>query len=199
MAAQIIFIDNFDSFTYNLVDELRILGLGVTVYRNDADTDFIIHRAEEIRDQGDEVALLLSPGPSRPCDAGNLLPIIRRAMGWFPMLGICLGHQALGEALGGRVVRAPEIVHGKSWLINHQGQACFAGLPSPLRAARYHSLIVEGLPPKVETIAEVNGMCMALYAREQRALGFQFHPESIMTTEGRRLIAQALSTLGLTV
>ena len=195
MQTTVIFIDNYDSFTYNLVEEFRVLGAEVLVYRNDTDTALIKQLARSHRARGAKVVLLLSPGPSTPDDAHNLLPIITDNLGEFPMLGVCLGHQALGQALGGTVRAAPEIVHGKSSLITHTGEACFKGLPSPLRVARYHSLIVASLPSNVRILAEHEGVCMALYESRLKVIGLQFHPESIMTAYGRRLLSQALEIL----
>ena len=153
MNTAVIFIDNFDSFTYNLVDELRILGCQVTVWRNDVDVEVITAQLEARRNSGQKPLIVLSPGPSRPEDAHNLLPLVRANLGRYPQLGICLGHQALGMALGGQVVAAPEILHGKSSLINHDGSACFHNLPSPLKVARYHSLVVNNLPASVKVPA----------------------------------------------
>ncbi len=195
MNQTVIFIDNFDSFTYNLVDEFRVLGNNVLVYRNDVDPKVLKQVADNERAKGRNVVLVLSPGPSRPEDANNLLPIIKDNLGTYPMLGICLGHQALGLTLGGKVVRAPVIVHGKSSMMEHDGKLCFKGLPNPLKVARYHSLIVTDLPESVQVIAQYDDMCMALYEPFYKVMGFQFHPESIMTTYGRTLLKQALELL----
>ncbi len=194
--ASVIFIDNFDSFSYNLVDEIKVLNHEVIVYRNDADVSFIREKAAELKAMGKDVIIMLSPGPSSPDDANNLIPIIKDNLGKYPMLGICLGHQAIGQVLGGKVVKAPFIVHGKSSMIKHDEKACFKGLPNPLKVARYHSLIVTDLPSDVESIAEYEGMCMALYSEKYRLLGFQFHPESIMTTYGRTLLDSAIRFIG---
>ncbi|MCR5536901.1 MAG: aminodeoxychorismate/anthranilate synthase component II [Succinivibrio sp.] len=195
MSKKIIFIDNFDSFSYNLVDELSVLGYEVLVYRNDVEIGLLEDLAHKLSAQGDEVLFVLSPGPSTPEDAHNLLPLIRTLLGHYPMLGICLGHQALGQVLGGKVVRAREIVHGKSSLIEHDGTLCFKGLPNPLKIARYHSLIVTDLPPNVSITSSYEGMCMSFYEAQQRVIGFQFHPESVLTTYGRPLLANALQLL----
>lgn len=192
--ANIIFIDNFDSFSYNLVDELKVLGNNVMVFRNDVRVETIMARALNLSECG-KVVIMLSPGPSAPKDANNLLPIIREGLGKYPMLGICLGHQALGEVLGGKVVKAPVIVHGKSSMMQHTDKLCFKGLPNPLKIARYHSLVVEDLPLEVDVLADYDGMCMSLYSEKYKVLGFQFHPESIMTTFGRNLLKNAISTL----
>jgi anthranilate synthase component 2 len=195
MNTTVIFIDNYDSFSYNLVDELQVLGAKVLVYRNDTDVEVISKIAKEHEALGEKVIIMLSPGPSAPKDAHNLLAIIRDNLGKYPQIGICLGHQALGEVLGGRVTKAPSIVHGKASLIEHQDSFCFKGLENPLRVARYHSLVVTDLPKNVEVLASFEGMCMALYAQDLRVLGVQFHPESIMTTYGRTLLKAALECI----
>lgn len=193
--ATIIFIDNFDSFTYNLVDEFRVLNHDVLVYRNDADVDFISNIAKQRAQNGEKVIFVLSPGPSSPSDANNLLGIIKNNLGKYPMLGICLGHQALGQVLGGKVVRADKIVHGKSSMINHVNKLCFSNLPNPLKVARYHSLVVEDLPEDVEVLSSVDNLCMSLYSQKYNVLGFQFHPESIMSTYGRVLLDNSINSL----
>ncbi|MDD5869757.1 MAG: aminodeoxychorismate/anthranilate synthase component II [Succinatimonas sp.] len=195
MANTIIFIDNFDSFTYNLVDELKVLGNNVLVYRNDTDVDLISKIADEYKAKGDKVIIMLSPGPSAPKDANNLLPIIKDNLGKYPMLGICLGHQALGQVLGGNVEHAPVIIHGKSSMVEHFEKLCFKDLPNPLKLARYHSLVVTDLPQDVEVLAKYDGMVMSLYSQKYKVLGFQFHPESIMSTFGRKLLKQAIECL----
>lgn len=195
MANTIIFIDNFDSFTYNLVDELKVLGSNVLVYRNDTDVDLISKIADEYKAKGDKVIIMLSPGPSAPKDANNLLPIIKDNLGKYPMLGICLGHQALGQVLGGNVEHAPVIIHGKSSMVEHCEKLCFKDLPNPLKLARYHSLVVTDLPQDVEVLAKYDGMVMSLYSQKYKVLGFQFHPESIMSTFGRKLLKQAIECL----
>lgn len=191
----IIFIDNFDSFSYNLADELMVLGCTLKIYRNDAPVEFI-HAELDKAMAGGPAALMLSPGPSTPAEAGNLIPIIKDNIGRVPMLGICLGHQAIAEALGGKVVRAPEIFHGKTSLVKHTGAPLFAGIQSPLHAARYHSLVVEDLPPELTQCAEVDGLCMAFYSDKLKAAGLQFHPESILTTYGRTILQNCLNFLG---
>lgn len=195
MQNKVIFIDNFDSFTYNLVDELRVLGNDVLVYRNDTKVELIKKIADDYKSQGFNVVIVLSPGPSSPKDANNLLPIITDNLGKYPMLGICLGHQALGEVLGGKVTKAPVIVHGKSSMLEHSNLLCFKDLPNPLKIARYHSLVVSDLPQDVQTIAKFDDMCMALYSKKYNCLGFQFHPESILSTYGRQLLKNALDCL----
>ena len=192
---KIIFIDNFDSFSYNLVDELQILGAEVTVYRNDAAPEFILKKVQEFKKEGLNVIGVLSPGPSSPNDANNLMAIIEKLKGQIPLLGICLGHQALGLSLGGKVVKSPYIAHGKASLITHCNDYCFKDLPNPLRAARYHSLVVTDLPDHVKIIASCDNIVMALYEEKMRLLGLQFHPESILTTYGRKILLNAINLL----
>lgn len=191
----VILIDNFDSFTYNLVNALQMLDLEVVVYRNDVSTGFLLERIRERQDGGWPVRLVLSPGPSSPEEAGNLMAMVELAMRErLPVLGICLGHQALGLALGGRIARCPELFHGRVSPVWHHQNLCFEGLPNPVSVARYHSLHVEGLDPRY-VIATYHDICMALYSAEQRLMGLQFHVESIMTTYGQQILSQALRCL----
>lgn len=189
--ANILFLDNFDSFTYNLVDQFRTLGHTVRIYRNDCDPDLLESAAREHED----TLLALSPGPGTPADAGNMPILIERLAGRLPVLGICLGHQALIEAFGGSVVHAGEVLHGKVSAIRHDGQAMFAGLPNPMPVARYHSLMGQNLPATLIANAEVNGIVMAFRHRELPICGFQFHPESILTVHGSQLLAQTVAWL----
>jgi anthranilate synthase component II len=186
----IFLLDNFDSFTYNLVDQFRTLGYPVRIYRNSLPAQRIM---AEIAACGGDAVLVLSPGPGAPHEAGCLIDLIKLARGQVPILGICLGHQALCEAYGGTVGAAGEIVHGKRSLIEHHGHGAFAGLPSPLPVARYHSLVATYVPEELTVIAHYQGMPMAIEQRDERVLGFQFHPESILTCEGARLLTQALA------
>ncbi|MCS3459420.1 MULTISPECIES: aminodeoxychorismate/anthranilate synthase component II [Aeromonas] len=186
----IFLLDNFDSFTYNLVDQFRTLGYPVRIYRNSLPATRIM---AEIESCGGDAVLVLSPGPGAPHEAGCLIDLIKLARGRVPILGICLGHQALCEAYGGTVGAAGEIVHGKRSLIEHNGHGAFAGLPSPLPVARYHSLVATYVPEELQVIAHYQGMPMAIEQRDERVLGFQFHPESILTCEGARLLTQALA------
>ncbi|MGY6038885.1 aminodeoxychorismate/anthranilate synthase component II [Aeromonas sp. AE23HZ002T15] len=186
----IFLLDNFDSFTYNLVDQFRTLGYPVRIYRNSLPASRIMN---EIEAAGGDAVLVLSPGPGAPHEAGCLIDLIKLARGRVPIIGICLGHQALCEAYGGTVGAAGEIVHGKRSLIEHNGHGAFAGLPSPLPVARYHSLVATYVPEELQVIAHYQGMPMAVEQSGERVLGFQFHPESIMTSEGARLLTQALA------
>lgn len=186
----ILVIDNFDSFTYNLVQYLGELGATVEVRRNDAIT------VDEVGALA-PVAVVLSPGPCTPAKAGVTIPLIRRWGATIPMLGVCLGHQAIGEAFGGRVVRADRVMHGKTSLVTHDGTGLFGGLPSPLEVMRYHSLVIEpsSLPAVLVVTAraadapdEIHGVRHVRHP----VFGVQFHPESIMTQHGKQMLANFL-------
>jgi anthranilate synthase/aminodeoxychorismate synthase-like glutamine amidotransferase len=182
-------IDNYDSFTYNLVQYLGELGADVVVRRNGEVT------VEEIESKLRPERIIVSPGPGTPDEAGVSLAAIERFAGLKPLLGVCLGHQAIGQVFGGRVVRAPAPVHGKSAEICHDGKTIFEGLEYRFPAGRYHSLVVERetLPDCLEVSAATpDGVIMALRHRELPVEGVQFHPESILTTEGKRLLANFL-------
>ncbi|HGF7176178.1 TPA: aminodeoxychorismate/anthranilate synthase component II [Vibrio cholerae] len=186
--ANILFIDNFDSFTYNLVDQFRSLGHGVTIYRNNLSADAI----EQALQQLDNPVVVLSPGPGAPSEAGCMPELLQRLKGKVPMIGICLGHQAIVEAYGGVVAGAGEIIHGKVSMMEHQNHAIYRGLPSPLAIARYHSLVATQVPATLIVTAEVNGLVMSVVNETDKVCGFQFHPESIMTTHGATLLANAI-------
>ena len=182
-------IDNYDSFTYNLVQYLGTLGATIEVHRNDA----IAVDALEARDVE---GIVISPGPGEPRDAGISEDVIRRFAGKTPVLGVCLGHQALGEVYGGRVVRAARLMHGKTSPILHKGRGLFAGLDNPFEATRYHSLIVEreSLPEPLEIVAWTpEGEIMGLKHRDHETWGVQFHPESVLTRPGLKLIENFLT------
>ena len=189
MATRVLVIDNYDSFVYNLVQELGEFGAEPVVHRNDAiDIDGIRAAAPD--------AVLISPGPGRPEDAGIALAVIEELAGELPILGVCLGHQAIGQAFGGEVVRAPTLMHGKTSAIHHDGTGVFAGLPDPMTATRYHSLVVE--PSSVPDVLEVtarssDGVIMGLRHRTLAIEGVQFHPESLLTPEGPSLLANFLA------
>ena len=189
MGTRVLVIDNYDSFVYNLVQELGELGAEPVVHRNDAiDVDGIRAAAPD--------AVLISPGPGRPEDAGISLAVIEELAGELPILGVCLGHQAIGQAFGGEVVRAPTLMHGKTSAIHHDGTGVFAGLPDPMTATRYHSLVVE--PSSVPDVLEVtarssDGVIMGLRHRTLAIEGVQFHPESLLTPEGPSLLANFLA------
>lgn len=185
----IVVIDNYDSFTYNLVQYLGELGARVAVYRNDEVS------VREVAAQRPE-AIVISPGPCSPVDAGISVALLRELGPEIPTLGVCLGHQCIGEAFGGRVVRAPEIMHGKTSLVYHDGEGVFAGLPNPLEAIRYHSLIVErdSLPGALVSTAQTSsGLIMGLRHTRYPVAGVQFHPESIMTPSGKALLGNFLA------
>jgi anthranilate synthase/aminodeoxychorismate synthase-like glutamine amidotransferase len=181
-------LDNYDSFTYNLVQYLGELGAKVEVYRND---ELTVEQVETLKPE----RILLSPGPCTPGEAGILVPLIRHMAGKAPILGVCLGHQAIGEAFGGSVVRAEHLMHGKTSQVGHDGKGIFAGLPTPLTCTRYHSLIVEqdSLPEELEVTARTpeNGggsVIMGLRHRKLPIEGVQFHPESVLTQGGHQMI-----------
>ena len=181
-------IDNYDSFTYNLVQYLGELGAEMRVVRNDQTT------VREI-EQNLPRAIVISPGPKTPSEAGICLEVIEKFAGRVPILGVCLGHQAIGQAFGGKVIRAPELMHGKTSQIQHDGRTIFAGLPNPFEATRYHSLIVERrtLPACLEISAtSPDGLIMGLRHRQMKVEGVQFHPESILTQSGQQLLANFL-------
>jgi anthranilate synthase/aminodeoxychorismate synthase-like glutamine amidotransferase len=185
----ILLIDNYDSFTFNLVQFLGDLGAACVVRRNDKIT------TEAALGMGAE-AIVLSPGPCTPNEAGVCLELIRAAAGKVPLLGVCLGHQAIGQAFGGQVVRAPAPVHGKTAEIRHGGEGLFGGLPDPITATRYHSLIVdrETLPEALEVTAWLeDGMIMGLRHRTMPVFGVQFHPESIATSHGHEILGNFLA------
>jgi para-aminobenzoate synthetase component II len=182
-------IDNYDSFTYNLVQYLGELGEQVEVRRNDRVT------VQEIESELRPTRIVISPGPGTPDTAGITLDVITHFAGLVPLLGVCLGHQAIGQAFGGRVVRAPELMHGKASEVIHDGRTIFAGLSDRFQAGRYHSLIVEkqSLPSTLEVSAYTSDdIIMGLRHRELKVEGVQFHPESILTSEGKQLLANFL-------
>ena len=186
--ANIVFIDNFDSFTYNLVDQFRSLGHQVTIYRNHIAADTIQNAVEALEQR----VIVLSPGPGAPSEAGVMPEILKRLKGKVPMIGICLGHQAIVEAYGGTVAGAGEIVHGKVSMMEHQNHALYQGLPSPLAIARYHSLVATHVSEELTVTAEVDGLVMSVVHEQDKVCGFQFHPESIMTTQGATLLENAI-------
>jgi anthranilate synthase/aminodeoxychorismate synthase-like glutamine amidotransferase len=192
MGTQVLVIDNYDSFVYNLVQELGELGADPVVHRNDA-IDI-----EAIRAASPD-AILISPGPGRPEDAGISMAVISELAGEYPILGVCLGHQAIGQVYGGDVVPAPTLMHGKTSAIHHDGESVFAGLPDPFIATRYHSLVVE--PTTVPDILEVSartadGVIMGLRHRTLHVEGVQFHPESLLTPNGPSLLSNFLASAG---
>jgi anthranilate synthase component 2 len=184
----LLLIDNYDSFTYNLAQYLGELGADVRVERNDALT------VDDVAKLGPE-RIVISPGPCTPNEAGISLELIARLAGKMPLLGVCLGHQAIGQAFGGKVVRAPHVMHGKTSPIEHDGKGLFAGIASPMQATRYHSLVVEpeSLPATLTVTARTaEGEIMALAHKTLPVWGVQFHPESILTVDGKRLLKNFL-------
>jgi anthranilate synthase component 2 len=181
-------IDNYDSFTYNLVQYLGELGADVHVYRNDAVT------LDQVEAWAPE-RIVLSPGPCTPAEAGITVPLIQRFAGRIPLLGVCLGHQAIGQAFGGRIVRAARVMHGKLDAVEHDGRGVFAGLPSPVTVTRYHSLAIErgSLPACLEVSARTaDGEIMGVRHREHAVEGVQFHPEAILTEHGHDMLRNFL-------
>jgi|SRR5580700_5892558 anthranilate synthase/aminodeoxychorismate synthase-like glutamine amidotransferase len=185
-------LDNYDSFTYNLVQYLGELGATVEVCRNDQVT------VTEIDSMAPE-RIVISPGPCTPQEAGISIEVVKHFAGRVPVLGVCLGHQAIGAAFGGEIVRAPRLMHGKTSPVMHDNKTIFQGLPLPLTATRYHSLIVDpkNLPPELEisaytTEADGSRVIMGLRHRQHAVEGVQFHPESVLTTEGKQLVANFL-------
>jgi anthranilate synthase/aminodeoxychorismate synthase-like glutamine amidotransferase len=184
----LVVIDNYDSFTYNLVQYLGEMGAEMNVYRND---EISVDEIESLTPE----RILISPGPGTPDNAGISLAVIEAFAGRLPILGVCLGHQAIGQVFGGRVVRAPEPVHGKPVDVRHDGKTIFKGVAQPFSAGRYHSLVVEraGLPDCFEISASApDGLIMGLRHKTQKIEGVQFHPESILTPEGKKLLQNFL-------
>ena len=189
MVTRVLVIDNYDSFVYNLVQYVGELGADPIVHRNDAiDVVGIVELAPD--------AILISPGPGRPEHAGVSCDVIRELGGRIPILGVCLGHQAIGHVYGGRVVRAPSLMHGKTSVVHHHGLGVLRDLPQPFTATRYHSLVIdpETMPAELEVTAETaDGIVMAVRHRELAIEGVQFHPESILTEAGHRLVGNFLN------
>ena len=192
--ANITLIDNYDSFTYNLVHYLEELGSKVTVHRND-----VISVRKLLASK--PKAVVLSPGPCTPNEAGITVELIKKAPVDLPILGVCLGHQSIGQAFGGKVIRAPELMHGKISKITHKGEGIFTGLPSPFVATRYHSLIVEpeSLPDCLHITAKTkkDGLIMGLEHKDRPIYGVQFHPESIASDHGHQLLINFLKLAGI--
>jgi para-aminobenzoate synthetase component 2 len=184
----ILLLDNYDSFTYNLAQYLGELGCSLEVHRNDKiSVQEIVRRKPE--------RIVISPGPCTPQEAGISVELIRKLAGKFPILGVCLGHQAIGAAFGGKIVRAPKLFHGKTSEIEHDGKGIFSAVPNPLTATRYHSLIVErkSLPRVLQVSAETrDGIIMGVRHRKYKVEGVQFHPESVLTEFGKQLLKNFL-------
>ena len=187
MTREVLFIDNFDSFTFNLVESFERLGCDIAVFRNTIGAEEALERAQK-----SNALIVLSPGPGKPRDAGCCLELIALARGKVPLLGICLGHQAIVEEAGGTVCRAPEPVHGKSSLLDHDGEGPMRGLDTPLSIGRYHSLCTRDLPSRFRVHAEIEGMAMAISDAAAKQTGLQFHPESILTLRGDAILRNVL-------
>lgn len=190
---KIIFLDNFDSFTYNLVAQFKLIGHEVTVFRNNISADVV---ASKLLDDPSHRLLVLSPGPSAPESAGCMMDLIEKVAGKVPILGICLGHQALVKHYGGLVERAPVVVHGKACAIKHGRHPVFSGLGTSITVGRYHSLVATVIPPSLDIIAvSDDSLVMAIAHKHDRVLGFQFHPESILTINGQALLENSIPYL----
>ena len=187
MTRRVLLIDNLDSFSFNLVESFQRLGCTVRTVRNGIDAGEALAMA-----QGEGALIVLSPGPGGPRGAGCCLELVQRAIGLVPLLGVCLGHQAIVEQAGGRVCRADAPVHGKASLLDHDGAGPFAGLAGPVRIGRYHSLCTRDLPARFTVHAAIDDMAMAISDAGARQTGLQFHPESILTTHGDRMLANVL-------
>ncbi len=187
VSVMIFVLDNYDSFTYNLVQILGEFGAEVEVRRNDQVT---IQDVEALAPE----RIVLSPGPCTPQEAGMSIPLVKHFAGKVPILGVCLGHQAIGAAFGARIIRAPRLMHGKTSAVEHDSRTIFRGIPSPMTCTRYHSLIVseDGLPEELQISARSEGLIMGVRHRNFPIEGVQFHPESVLTGDGKRLIANFL-------
>lgn len=191
-ALRVILVDNFDSFSWNLVDEFARRGAEVEVWRSTSTAGVVLERAL-LRAPA---LVVISPGPGTPADAGCSVDLVRQAHGRVPLLGVCLGHQAIVEALGGRVGGAEAILHGKTTPVEHDGSAAFAGVPSPFVVGRYHSLAAAQLPDELIVTATSGSTVMAVRDREEWLVGLQFHPESILTQPGGRIIENVMRWAG---
>ena len=190
MSRNVLMIDSHDSFTFNIVEALERLGATVRTVRNEIAASDALEQA-----QSSNALILISPGPGRPEDAGCCIDLIRLAKGKVPLFGVCLGQQAMVLEAGGEVVRAPEAVHGKASLLEHDGEGPFTGLPNPLRIGRYHSLCTPKPPERFRVHAQIDGMAMAISDVEAKQIGVQFHPESVLTPVGQRLLGNVLERL----
>lgn len=189
MSKDILLIDNFDSFTYNIVDQLRVNGNNVIIYRNTVSLHIILDTLSKLK----KPIVLLSPGPGKPKNSGCLLQLLNKIIGKIPIIGICLGHQAIVECYGGIVEYSGTIVHGKTSYIYHDQKDMFTDLPNPFLVARYHSLVCKNIPKNLVINAFFNDMVMAVRSNQDKVCGFQFHPESILTTYGSQLLNNTLN------
>jgi anthranilate synthase component 2 len=191
MSRNILMVDNHDSFTFNIVEALERLGARVQTVRNEIAAGDAFQKARATNS-----TIFISPGPGRPEEAGCCIELISLAKGKVPLLGVCLGHQAMVVEAGGEVVRAPEVVHGKASLLDHDGSGPFAGLPSPVKIGRYHSLCTPNPPARFQVHARVGGMAMAISDPAAKQVGLQFHPESVLTPLGQRILENVVRQLG---
>ena len=190
MSRNVLMIDNHDSFTFNIVEALERLGASVRTVRNEIAAADAFDQA-----QRDDAIILISPGPGRPEEAGCCIELIALAKGKVPLFGVCLGHQAMVLEAGGEVVRAPEVVHGKASLLEHDGTGPFAGVPNPVKIGRYHSLCTPNPPPRFHVHAAIDRMAMAISDVAAKQVGMQFHPESVLTPGGQQILANVLDLL----
>ena len=188
MIRNVLMIDNHDSFTFNIVEALERLGVSVRTVRNEIAAADALEQAE-----ASEAMILISPGPGRPEDAGCCLELVGMAKGKVPLFGVCLGQQAMVLEAGGEVVRANQAVHGKASLLEHDGEGPFAGLPNPIKIGRYHSLATPNPPARFRVHGTIDGMAMAISDRDAKQVGVQFHPESVLSPTGQRMLANVLN------
>jgi len=190
MSRNVLMVDNHDSFTFNIVEALERLGASVRTVRNEIAAGDAFEQARR-----DDAMILISPGPGRPEEAGCSMELISLAKGKVPLFGVCLGQQAMVLEAGGEVVRAGEVVHGKASLLDHDATGPFAGLPNPIKIGRYHSLCTPNPPSRFTVHASIDGMAMAISDFEAKQVGVQFHPESVLTPVGQKLVANVLQVL----
>jgi anthranilate synthase/aminodeoxychorismate synthase-like glutamine amidotransferase len=188
MSMNVLMVDNHDSFTFNIVEALERLGANVRTVRNEIAAGEAFEQAQQSRS-----IILISPGPGRPEEAGCSMELIALAKGKIPLFGVCLGHQAMVLEAGGEVVRAPDAVHGKASLLDHDGAGPFTGLPNPIKIGRYHSLCTPNPPARFRVHASIDGMAMAISDEREKQVGVQFHPESVLTPIGQRILANVLA------
>ena len=191
MSRNILMVDNHDSFTFNIVEALERLGATVRTVRNEIAAEDAFSQARQVN-----AIILISPGPGRPEEAGCSLELISLAKGKIPLFGVCLGHQAIVLEAGGEVVRAPEVVHGKASLLEHDGTGPFADVPNPIKIGRYHSLCTPDPPSRFRVHAAIDGMAMAISDDGAKQIGVQFHPESVLTPVGQQILGNVLGALG---
>jgi anthranilate synthase/aminodeoxychorismate synthase-like glutamine amidotransferase len=191
MSFNVLMVDNHDSFTFNIVEAVERLGATVRTVRNEIPAADAFDQA-----RNSNAIILISPGPGRPEEAGCSIELISLAQGKVPLFGVCLGHQAMVLEAGGEVVRAPHVVHGKSSVLEHDGTGPFAGLPNPIKVGRYHSLCTPNPPSRFHVHAAIDGMAMSISDMEAKQVGVQFHPESVLTPIGQRILANVLQGFG---